>query len=249
MKMAKPGIHTLLALLVGAFTLSAMYGIWLLVMDILEQHDRSMKQLNNEYTEHLNQSFLANMASYIEEQYPILEDMEWLKREAGTDRFWQIADEWRELAGNFGFAYIYYIEKTDEGYVFRMSSGILRDKHSEWLGRPVWAKAHPAFVDEAYATKQRALSPKPIPNEWGELISAVLPIVSDDRVIGLLGVDYDVSSFRDSRMRQESLLARHQEKLKDDISNIFILVGIFIFFVQFFRIRLAGSGAAERKNP
>ena len=90
------------------------------------------------YIDLLNKNTIANMAAYIEQEFPVLHDTEKLKREAGTDWFWEVSGELTRIAKTFGFAYIYYIEKAENGYIFLMSSGIGRDAYSELLGRPVW---------------------------------------------------------------------------------------------------------------
>jgi PAS domain S-box-containing protein len=76
-----------------------------------------------------------------------------------------------------------------------MSAGIQRDEHPEWLGQPVWNEntAIPDFITEARATKKLAYSAKPTINEWGALVSVGLPIITDGKVVGILGVDYNIS--------------------------------------------------------
>ncbi|MCL1818109.1 MAG: ATP-binding protein [Spirochaetaceae bacterium] len=187
------------------------------------------------YIEHLNTTTLADMSAYIEKKYPVLQDTARLKREAGTDWFWEIAEELHEIANAFHFAYIYYIEKSGDNYIFLLSSGIRRGEHPEWLGGPVWEKTPPAFVDAAWETRRLTVSPEPTVNEWGSLVSAVRPIVSNGEVVGLLGIDYN-TSFMDGLREQEL----HQQEGMDALvrrTGIILLVSMF-FILAFMGYQL-----------
>jgi PAS domain S-box-containing protein len=170
------------------------------------------KECYSGYVENLNLTTLASMARYIEKRYPVLRDPEKLRQEAGTDWFWGIAGEWKEITRTFGFAYIYYIEKTGDGYVFLLSSDIRPDYHPEWLHGPVWAEDAPVYVDRAYESGELCFSPEPVVNEWGILISAVLPIMRDGKAAGILGVDYN-AAFMDGIFHQERLLSEREDSL------------------------------------
>jgi len=139
---------------------------------------------------------LANVAALVEKQYPVLHDIYKLEQGALKDEdwFWNTANELNNIAKSFGLAYIYCIERTDRGYVFRISSVISRDANPEWLGDLVWSKSdeYPYEVDKAYDTQKITFSDKPFKDEWGELVSVYLPIVTDGKTVGLLGADYDV---------------------------------------------------------
>ena len=191
-----------------------------------------------EYVAYLYENTMANMLRHIEQRYPVLRDVERLKREAASPWFWEMSAQWTETASIFGFAYIYYMEKTDGAYRFLMSSGIGPDKNPEWLGKPVWQKQEPPdYIERAWETRQPAFSSGPVTEEWGTLISAALPIVVNGEVAGMLGVDYDVS-FLDSLQRQEGYLNAYEDTLLWDMGNtlatvmvvIIVLMGIMLFF-------------------
>jgi hypothetical protein len=199
------------------------------------------------YIDNLNTSLLLNMSRYIENHYPVLRDTDLLKQEAaawkassgtaGAGWFWDIADEWLKLADTFNFEYIYYIEKNfyNDNYIFLMSSGIRRNKNPEWLGGPVWEGKPPAFVDEAWETKQITFSPEPTVNEWGTLVSIEHPVIADGRVVGILGIDYDISFI--NRLQDHELELKKQETEAENrviiifVSTIVIVIAIIIYLL------------------
>ncbi|GHV46544.1 hypothetical protein AGMMS49546_34740 [Spirochaetia bacterium] len=184
------------------------------------------------YIDSLNKNTIASMAAYIEQEFPILHDTEKLKREAGTDWFWEQSGKLTRIAKTFGFAYIYYIEKAENGYIFLMSSGIGRDEHPEWLGGPVWAGPTPAFIDEAWKTGKLTFSPEPTVNEWGSLISAELPIQNDGAVVGILGVDYEVSSLMQTLRQNEMGLNKRGEALLNKMLIVLIVSLVVIMAIM-----------------
>jgi hypothetical protein len=220
-----------------ALIIAAMLFMFFQFSGILTRQGKLNSDFYNEYIKTLNDSLLSDMSKHIENRYLVLQDTDILKREAGTDWFWDIADEWHELAATFNFAYIYYIEKgaDNENYIFLMSSGIRRDENPQWLGGPVWEGKPPAFIDEAWETKQIVFSPEPTINEWGTLISIERPILADGRVVGILGIDYDIS-FVD-RLKDHELILQKQEAETMNrviiifVSTIIIIIAIIIYLL------------------
>ncbi|MDR1488976.1 MAG: response regulator [Desulfovibrio sp.] len=154
--------------------------------------------LHEQYQNYITKSYtetLENVTTLIEKLYPEMHDVAALKREAGTDAFWEKSRKLVYIRNSFSLAYIYYVEKTESGYVFLMSSGIQKGEHEEWLGQPVWKdyRSIPSCVDEAYKTKKIAFTSEPTINEWGEHHSVSLPIITNDQVVGVLGVDYNMT--------------------------------------------------------
>jgi PAS domain S-box-containing protein len=184
--------------------------LYLRAIQLFEDNNQFIRDSYTQYVENLNISTLVNMARYVENQYPDIRDTERLRLVAGTPWFWEIAREWKEIKNNFGFAYIYYIEKHQGQYVFLLSSDIHEDSHPEWLHRPVWKGPPPPFVEQAWATGELAYSLTPTVNEWGALISVALPIVREGRVTGILGVDYNVDFITGLTQREEALKTREE---------------------------------------
>ena len=156
------------------------------------------------YVESSYYNTLSRVARMVEGQYPVLKDIDKIKEgyEQDEDWFWDMSRELSNIADVFNIAYIYYIEKVEIGYEFLMSSIVHRDFHPEWLGGPVWTETPtPPTIDEAWNTQRMTYTPEPSVEEWGVLVSAALPVVSNGQTVGILGVDYDISTLNISQRR------------------------------------------------
>jgi flagellar basal body-associated protein FliL len=246
--------YILLTILGFALIMAAVLFMFFQFSGIMAHQEKLNSDFYKEYINNLNNSLLSDMSRHIEDHYPVLRDTDLLKREAGTGWFWDIADEWNELAGTFNFAYIYYIEKDvdNDNYVFLMSSGIRRDKNPEWLGGPVWEGKPPAFIDEAWETKRVTFSPEPTINEWGALVSIERPIISDGLVAGILGIDYDISFV--NRLKDDELMLLKQEtEMKRRLIIIFavtilIVIAIVIYLLWVNKTSVMVSAKIVKEN-
>jgi len=141
---------------------------------------------------------LGNVAKMLEQQYPIVYDLDRIKQGVINDEdwFWELHRRWVSIVEAFDLAYIYIIEKNaDNKFVFVIDTYFPRNYESEWLGTPVWKDTEtPVGVDEAWESQEIHYSPFPSHEDyWGILVSALLPIVVNGETVGLLGVDYDIS--------------------------------------------------------
>jgi signal transduction histidine kinase len=152
-----------------------------------------------QFRSHVKHSYydtLSRVTVMIEKKYPVLHDIEKMRQgpEEDEEWFWGTSREFGDIAESFGLAYIYFIERREGEYVFRMSSAISKNYHPEWLNGPVWENGSPPpEVDAAYNSKRLTLSPRPWVDEWGVLVSAYLPVVTNGKTVGLLGADYEIS--------------------------------------------------------
>ena len=238
MKNRKFNLHILLIVLGSVAVIAAGLFMFAQFRGIIANHAYFSETLYEEYLEHIDRDSLENMSDYIEKRYPVLKDPERLKREAGTDWFWEMADEWHEIAKTFNFAHIHYIEKDGDNYTFFMSSGIRRDERPGLLGGKVWKGTPPAFIDEAWAEKEMTFSREPTVNEWGTLISVARPILSDGRVVGLLGIDYDVSTLMRNVTRHQDILREQEDATMRKVSVIFAISFFTILAFLGYMIRL-----------
>jgi diguanylate cyclase (GGDEF)-like protein len=239
LKKKKVNAHILLTCLGFAFITAAMLFIFIQFDSMMKKHSEFSANFYDEYITNLNNTTLWDMSEHIEHRYHVLQDTALLKEEAGSDWFWQIADEWHELTKQFHLAYIYYIEKADDNYIFLMSSGIRRDTNPEWLGGPVWEGKPPAVVDEAWKSKQITYSREPTVNEWGTHISIVRPILVNGNVAGILGIDYDIS-YMDKFKYYRIAMDEQENTIEKQIAIIFsvtIIVSLIIINCLFWLSR------------
>ena len=225
------GLGFLAAIAVGVFVFFELRGL-------LVNYSNFSKKVHLENLEHINTNTLGAMTEYIVKRYPVLHDTEMLKRDAGEPWIWDIADEWHEIASIFKFAYIYYIEKSGDNYYFLLSSGIRRDEHPEWLGGPVWAETPPSIIEDAWQSGQFTISPDPIHNEWGTLISAEQPVIAGGKVVGILGIDYDIS-FLEDHVEEEKLLEEQEHSLLQRMRNILIAFIIIVIAFMWYQLWLS----------
>jgi signal transduction histidine kinase len=150
-------------------------------------------------------STLKNVAVMVDELYPVIYDVESMKRgfKNNEDWVWAIHKEWTDILDAFGLAYIYYAERVDGEYLEIMDTYYTRDKGSDWLGSEVWEDDPiPESIDEAWDTQKIIFSPRPsVEEQWGIVESVYYPIVKDGKTIGILGVDYDISYINALRNR------------------------------------------------
>ncbi|MDR0290553.1 MAG: HAMP domain-containing histidine kinase [Treponema sp.] len=153
-----------------------------------------------QFRSHVKASYfdtLGRVAIMIEKKYPILHDIDTVTfgYEQDEDWFWEASAELATIVDAFNLAYIYLIvkDKGGDGYTFKMSSLLSRNYHPEWIGTQVWEGPIPPEVTKAFVTQKLAVSPRPWVDEWGTLVSAIMPIVTDGKTVALLGVDYNIA--------------------------------------------------------
>jgi signal transduction histidine kinase len=159
------------------------------------------------FTEDSYFTILEDTAVMVEHLYPAIYDIDSMKKGFlnNEDWVWKIHDEWVEILNAYELAYIYYMDRSDDGteYLEIMDTYFTRDMDISWLGAEVWKDDPiPPGVDDAWDTQKIAFSPYPsVEEQWGIVVSAYLPIVKDGQTIGILGVDYDISYVNAMRNR------------------------------------------------
>jgi len=195
------------------------------------------KTSHQEHTEYLYKLTLTDTTRFIENQYPILQNPQMLRQEAAADPYWKIVDEWQELAGDFNFAAIYYLTKENGRFSLVISSGMRQNDKNQWLGRDAWSGTPPAFIDEAWNTKEITVSMDALTNQWGRLISLARPIVSGGVVAGLLVVDYDVS-FMDKNLEEENTIESQENVLLQRMRDTLLISIAIIVIFMIYQLRL-----------
>jgi signal transduction histidine kinase/CheY-like chemotaxis protein len=242
MKNRKIRFHTLFILFGFCVVIAAGLFMFIGFRGMMSNYRDYANSISKDYIDYLNKTTLFDAGVFIEKHFPVLYDTERLKQEAGSDWFWEIADEWNDIANAFNFAYIYYIEKKDDNYIFLMSSGIRRNVIPEMLGASVWVESPPVFIDEAWESMQVTFSPVPTVNEWGILISAERPIIVDGRVVGILGIDYEIS-YMGGFQEHEELLLEQERDLTQRIVFVLIISFLIVLAVMGYQYYLNNTTA------
>ncbi|MDR3170813.1 MAG: methyl-accepting chemotaxis protein [Treponema sp.] len=171
------------------FLLFAVLGILVslgvgLIMYI--QYDRYIKSIY--------QKTLQEVAVFIEKQYPQFQDSSYLVDEADkrSDEFWKITQDMQNLTDSFGLAYIYFLQRINNEYIFTLS---LTYTPQDFEGFVNFAP-YPPELDVVYKTRKFQLS-APYVDEWGTFVSIFYPVMKGGEVIGVIGADYEVSFVKD----------------------------------------------------
>jgi len=185
---------------------------------------------NKEKIQNLAEINLANIVKYVEKKYPVLNDPERLKHDAGTAWFWDLSDELYEISNSFKLPSIYFVEKHGDNFVSLLSSAVRRDFRSDMLLANVWIDAPPAFFNEAWETGKLKISPEPYTNEYGTFITAANPVIVDGKVVGILAAAYDISYLDDQKQIRVEF-AEQEYSLLHRIGIILIIVIIFVIIL------------------
>jgi methyl-accepting chemotaxis protein len=113
-----------------------------------------------------------------------------------SERFWQITQDFQDIADAFEFEYIYILQRLPDGtYRFLLSSGLLVVDDDLLLLTEFYTPEELGLeLEDAYVSKRMQIMQAPVVNEWGALVSGFLPLVDTGGAVGaVLGMDYDVS--------------------------------------------------------
>jgi len=195
---------------------------------------------NAEKIENLVEINLTNIVKYMERRYPFLNDPERLKLESDSTWFWDMADEWHEIANSFNLPSIYYAEKKGDSFVSLMSSQVRRNYRANAHLSNVWAGEPPAFFNEAWETGKLTIAPEPYTNEYGTFITAANPIIVNGKVAGILAAAYEIS-FLDNQKLMGLKLEEQENVLLQKIQGFFIVSVLFVLVIIAFQIWLIKS--------
>ncbi|GHU24681.1 hypothetical protein FACS1894172_13780 [Spirochaetia bacterium] len=148
----------------------------------------------NNYIKETYKDTLTRVATLVEKQFPVLHDPDYIVQEGAlqSDDFFVINKALSEIAETFDIAYIYYLQKVQDKYRFIASSVFTGDT----TGFLEFYDIAPADEAVLNSTKALSIAEEPYTDQWGTFISAFLPIVKDGKIIGILGVDYELSFTR-----------------------------------------------------
>jgi diguanylate cyclase (GGDEF)-like protein len=148
------------------------------------------------------QNTLRDAGVLVESQMPVLGDVEYIRREgtAGSQAYMDILKEMRKYSDAFGFSFVYLLENGPGGFTFLMNTDKLNknsdcddafmteyDEMTEFLAGVV--KTRQIEVSDIYTDK------------YGTFMSAFVPVIREDKVVSIIGLDYEVSHVRSLERR------------------------------------------------
>ncbi|MHC6201851.1 methyl-accepting chemotaxis protein [Breznakiellaceae bacterium SP9] len=157
----------------------------------------------DKYIEHTYLDTLTQAARLMEKQYPELSDPDSIRSEgmARSDLYRKLTAGIKTVSDSFGVASIYYMQQQRGVYHFILSSDNVEfidevplDAGEDELFLPY--ESPPDEMEAAARTKTLQISKEPYTDEFGTFITAILPILKNGQVVGLLGVDYELSYIR-----------------------------------------------------
>jgi methyl-accepting chemotaxis protein len=142
-----------------------------------------------EYISYIKYSYTTTLREALEladKQCGIVREDRFMNEVAArSDKYWDTIRNLRNIADAFNLVYIYFAVK--EGGNYRMSLLSVYDETDE----NNWPYDDPPeTLNKAYTTRTSQITPKPYTDEMGTYITAYLPIVKDNKVIGVWGADY-----------------------------------------------------------
>ncbi|MDR1802761.1 MAG: methyl-accepting chemotaxis protein [Treponema sp.] len=121
----------------------------------------------------------------------------------GSDEYWELVYSMDKIAKVFEMTYIYLIQRIGDGYGFVFSSEYTPDMTLEDIFI-MWGQDDiPDALTAAYNTKTAQITKTPYTDEFGTFISAFVPVMQNDKIIAILGADYDVSRVKGYELRAQ----------------------------------------------
>ena len=151
------------------------------------------------YIKYTYENILTKVLELVEKQYPALSDPAGLEREgrAEAETYWDLVYAMNNVVESFGLTYIYYVRPSGNTYQFVFSSEQNpKDYPLDVIFASYEPKDIPAAMDGTYKTGVPQISKKLFTNVWGTFISAYRPIFNNNTIVGVLGVDYEITTIR-----------------------------------------------------
>jgi HD-GYP domain-containing protein (c-di-GMP phosphodiesterase class II) len=157
----------------------------------------------NEYIVFSVKNTLQNAGKLVASQMPILGDVAYIRSEgiARSEAYKDLLKKLQEYSDAFGFAFVYLIENSSEGFVFLLDTDKF-DTEAENTFLTTYDEMAEFF---AGVVKSQQISVSDIyTDKWGTFISAFVPVIRQNKVVSIIGLDYEASLVRS--MEQSALL-------------------------------------------
>jgi len=157
----------------------------------------------NEYIVFSVKNTLRNAGKLVSSQMPVLGDVAYIRSEgiARSEAYNDLLNKLQEYSDAFGFAYVYLIENSPDGFVFLLDTDKF-ETEDENTFLTTYDEMADFFAD---VVKSRQIEISDIyTDKWGTFISAFVPVIRQDKVVSIIGLDYEASLVRS--MEQSALL-------------------------------------------
>ena len=136
---------------------------------------------------------LGNVASVIEKRYQVFGDPEYFVEKANenSEELWNLLRAAQDIADSFHLSYIYVVVRDSTGFRFIFDTEYLTDGNFDNFYN--YYEDYPREILLAYETRTFQIVKEPYTDEWGTFLSAYLPIVRNNVVVSVLGLDYDIA--------------------------------------------------------
>jgi len=147
------------------------------------------------YKKYINTSVentLRNAGILVESQMPILGDVGYIRHEgiAESEAYMDILKELQKYCDAFGFTFIYLVENSAEGFVFLLDT----DKLNKNIDN-TFLKTYDYLTNyfPEITQKQKTVISGIYTDEYGTFISAFVPVIRNNEIVSIIGLDYEVS--------------------------------------------------------
>ena len=153
-----------------------------------------------QYHSYIKKSYtdvIENTAHLIERLFPALKDPEGIIADGrdGSQSYYDLVSQINDITESYGFAYIYYLqyEKGLFRFIFDIDDlSIIEDGNiDDYLLKKY--DEPPDEIAAAWNSGNFTITKKPYTDEWGTFVSGFFPVKSSNSVLGVLGLDLDVS--------------------------------------------------------
>ncbi|MDR1905116.1 MAG: hypothetical protein LBQ88_22900 [Treponema sp.] len=158
------------------------------------------------YTNYIERSYkttLEQVVTMIAKQYPILQATYYLIGEgvARTSDFWELTSKMNDIVEAFDLASVFYVRKYYNTFQNIFSSEQTPNSSYEDTLSTYYARDVPVYFEMAYESKKLLIPKAPYTDKNGTYISAFLPIIRNDDVVGILVAAMDISQVNLLRMQ------------------------------------------------
>jgi len=175
-------LHLKFTLLLGGFGVICSLSLGMLVY--IQYHDCMIASL---------QGTLKNAGQLVNSQMPVLGDVDYIRREgiAESASYMEILRELQKYNDAFGFTFVYLLDAGTDGFPFLLDTDKVGKNTDSTFLKP--ATDEVARYLPQVIRNRRAETSDIYTSKFGTFLSAFVPVIRHDKVVSVIGLDYDVS--------------------------------------------------------